>query len=168
MKNIILNSIIFAFSVSNSWSQKEPAIEFAQEVVKTILANDCDKYPSFYNDTIVLLQQKELLIKDSVINNLKAICQFSIKSKVVDYEYYLENFQIEILSNEELKKHPIYTVFSELVNANPYYKLSENDYLYFGFIHKSGNYNDFILNDPFFFVFRQIGDSFKIIVLADN
>jgi hypothetical protein len=148
-------------------AQKDKAEAFALKVAKSIIEKDCDNFNSFFADTIVLLQKKQFLVKDSISKKLIGLCQHAIKSDSVNYKYYLENFERQLFDSKEMRSK-LDPGFSAVIDANPYYKLQANDYLFMGFKHKTGNYNDYLLNDPFCIIFRQVGNDFKILVFADN
>jgi len=171
-KRILLNlALILCMLTSNAFGQdrKEDlknAEEFALNVSKAMIERECDTYFSYFNDTIVLLRQKIAVstkdFKDKFYDG--CVGGVSIKNDSVTFAYYLENFERKVYNSKEIKKMDD---LRDLIKANEFYQLKKGDFLYVGFHHKTGNYNDYLVNDSFCFIFRKVGNGFKILVFAD-
>jgi hypothetical protein len=165
------NKLIFAFfvltslSVSSQTTKKEKPMDFAMKIAKILVNKDCSGYTSYFNDAVVLLRQDTIFLKSEFAEKLQGMCGFAVKSDLVTYDYYLNNFEQEILNYRKIKKNKY---LMTAIKANSYYSLGRKDYLFNGFIHKTGNFTDYLLNDPLCFIFRKTEDSYLIVVLADN
>jgi hypothetical protein len=158
----LLTYITVGQSESNDLDNAEA---FALKIAKSIIEKDCENFSAYFNDSIVLLQKKDVLKLSEIKERLNTMCGFAVKNDSVTYEYYLENFERHIYGSDEIEANKS---FYQLIKDNPSFELSVNDYLYIGFRHKTGNYNDYLLNDPFNIIFRKVDGDFKIMVFADN
>lgn len=147
-------------------ADRENAEDFALNVAKAMIEKECDTYFSYFSDTIVLLRQKIAVSTADFKDKFYSTCAdgSSLKQDTVTLAYYLENFERTVYDFREIKKMDD---LRDLIKANSFYQLKKGDFLYVGFHHKTENYNDFIVNDAFCFIFRKTSKGFEIVVFAD-
>lgn len=145
--------------------------EFALNVVRSIIERDCENYYTSIDDSVVLYLRVEdtLVAKKDFEGKLKILCQVSVKSDSVDYQYYLENFEQRYFSAESLANKEFYgrgEIISTLGSLK-FYEIKSDDIFFIGSMHKSANSLDYILDDAFKFIFRKIDDEYKIVLMTN-
>ena len=145
--------------------------EFALHVVKSIIDRDCETYYASIDDSVVLYLGVEdtIIAKNDFEGKLKMLCQLSVKSDSIDYEYYLENFEQRYFSAESLANEEFYghgEIISTLGSLK-FYDIKPDDIFFVGSIHKTANSLDYILDDAFKFIFRKIDDEYKIVLMTN-
>lgn len=167
MKTTTLLFTALFFCFSTSFAQKEKPEEFTERYTRTIIAHDCDNFTSYFADYIVLLRNNQAMEKAAMEKQLQGLCMASVKSDKLDYDYYLEHFNREIYSAKDIKTEKKFKDFYAMIQACEHYQLEDGDYLYIGYEHKTENYNDYLLNDGFCFIFRYVDDGYKIVAFAE-
>ncbi len=172
MKKIILIFLLapmVAFG-QDTLSVSQTQRSFCLKVVKSLIEHNCEGYLESISDSVVLYQS----VRDTIVSKLDLksqlmmLCNTSVKNDSLDYNYYLDNFEIKFYDVIEIadkvsrgrgdKK-------SNLATLN-YYKIKNGDVFFLGAYHKTRNRADFILDDAFNFIFREINGENKIIVIT--
>lgn len=143
---------------------------FCLKVIKALIEHDCDKYIESISDSVVLYNslQDTIVSKSAVEPQLMKLCDATVRNDSLDYQYYLENFQIEFYDVNAIAERVSYGNGDRESNLATlkHYKIEEGDVFFQGAYHKTRNRMDFILDDAFKFVFRKIDGEFKIIVIT--
>jgi hypothetical protein len=159
---------LFIFGIhQTSYSQdlRAEADTFAMNMVRMLVTQHCDGYPALFNDTVYMLQKTQSIVKSEMGPKISIFCKAAIRDKSMTMESYLASFNRELLDANEIKtKKDLYT----MIQAHPFYKLQENDFLFIGYRHKTDDYMKYILDDPFCVIFRKYEDGFRIVMLAGN
>ena len=167
MRILIFSFLLFFGIQQNTFSQnlRTEADTFAMNMVRMLVTQHCDGYPALFHDTVYMLQKSQAIVKSEMGSKISIFCKAAIRDKSMTMESYLANFNQELLDAKEMKtKNDLYT----LIQAHPYYKLQENDFLFIGYQHKTEDYMKYILDDPFCVIFRKFEDGFRIVMLAGN
>lgn len=168
MKTNLILASLFLLGTFSVKAQKKEAEDFALTFVKSMIEKDCEAFSACFAENIVLLQKKQVLVKSKMSKELCGMCKVAVMSDSVDMEYYQKNFEFDIYDYAEIKKNDKFIEFRKQIELNPDYKLDKKDFFFIGYIHKTANFNDYILNDPFCVIFRQTSVGFEIVVFAGN
>jgi hypothetical protein len=181
MKKIIITFLIGIYfqTTFGQTLEKEEAANAFKEIVKCYYNKDCNKYSSFFGDSISVLNFTidTLLSTNHVINPTKVCEQFDkVIAKTLTYENYLQNYSIEVLSYEEYStkdKKTLGKYIHKLANGgfclayinahNKYYR--KNDYYVMGDIPKN---NDNYLPSPYYLMLRKTKTGWKISGISLN
>lgn len=145
--------------------------EFALNVVRSIIDRECETYYASIDDSVVLYLRIEdtLVAKNDIEGKLKMLCQVSVKSDSVDYEFYLENFEQRYYSAESMVNKEFYGrgETTSTLGGLKFYDIKSDDIFFVGSIHKTTNSLDYILDDAFKFIFREIDGEYKIVLMTN-
>ena len=144
--------------------------QFCLNVIQSIIEHNCEGYVDSINDSVVLYSgvRDTILAKSDLRSQLIMMCYASVKNDTLNFQYYLDNFDVKFYDVNEVAERIRHTSGddeSNLATMN-YYKIQEGDVFFQGAYHKTRNRLDFILDDAFKFVFRKINGEYKIIVIT--
>ena len=144
--------------------------QFCLNVIQSLIEHNCEEYVESVNDSVVLYYgvRDTIMSKSDMQSQLMMLCYTSIKNDTLNFQYYLDNFDVKFYDVNEVAEmigRSSGTEESTLATLN-YYHIQEGDVFFQGAYHKTRNRLDFILDDAFKFVFRKINGEYKIIVIT--
>ena len=146
MRTLFFSFLLIFGIQQNTFSQnlRAEADTFAMNMVRMLVTQHCDGYPALFDDTVYMLQKSQAIVKSEMGSKISIFCKAAIRDKSMTMESYLANFNRELLDAEEIKtKKDLYA----LIQAHPFYNLQENDFLFFGYRHKTDDYMKYILEN---------------------
>jgi hypothetical protein len=179
MKKIIL-TVLIGISFQTSFGQtkeKDEAANVFKEIVKCYYTKDCDKFYSYFNDSITFINLTiDTLLSSKPIIEMRKICgKFDkIIAKTLTFENYLDNYTIEVLSYEDYSTsdrkslakyvHPNADGGFGLAYINAHHKYyTKNDFFVMGDIPTK---TDQYIGAPFFLVLRKTNQGWKIFAMS--
>jgi len=186
-KAFLLIAVLLAFISSAQIPVKEEAKNAFLEITKTLMKSDCNKYISYYNDSLKLIGGKDdLYSKKKIRGDAGKICSqiaidFTNNSDSL-YTNYLSNFDVITFSRKEfldtitpskvmqMWKHISKTdlfIFKVLEKTPKHY--NDNDFLVFGNVTRSSKN----IEPPgsitwYFYVLRKTKAGWKIFACPSN
>ena len=177
-KKFLLSLIVILLSCkADKPATKEGAIEAFKEIIKTYYDKDCEKYLSFWADSVSTLNKDtNLKFPSSLLTGgKKSKCTHfdKVTETTKTYENYLKNYSIEAVSYSEFKfgnRDSLLRKWDAIKKSNGGWTLmyisifnkyyGPNDVLVIGDVPKgSSEY----MYGPFLYLLRKTNDGWKII-----